>query len=424
MATIKFLSLGKNDFSNIYVRLRDGRKTDIKIPTGYIIDPKSWSSKHGKVKDNSINKDKININFELDKLKLFISEKLNEEKNRENIEINKDWLNQKINEFKNPNLYIKNDFFIEIVKNYQNTMKLKINPKTKKLIAPTTIRNFNTTIMRVKKFETHKGYTLKINDIDLKFHTEFIEFEKNILGLSLNSISKDIKQIKTVCIDAKDRGYTINEQVLSRKFNAQSEATTFVTITEDEISRIKLFRGVDYLENARDWLIIGCWTGCRVSDLMNLKMENIHTTNNGIKFIRYTQSKTGKQVDIPIHNDINEILTRLKGFPRPISDQRFNEWIKLVCKDEKVKMNDLVYCTKQNKKTHKKEVGYFQKWELIRSHTCRRSFATNHYNKLPNKTIMAVTGHTTEKMLLKYIGEIENEHIEDFISAWQKVIKN
>ena len=61
----------------------------------------------------------------------------------------------------------------------------------------------------------------------------------------------------------------------------------------------------------------------------------------------------------------------------------------------------------------------FQKWELIRSHTCRRSFATNHYNKLPNKLIMAVTGHTTEKMLLSYIGEIENDHLEDYYSLWE-----
>ena len=31
---------------------------------------------------------------------------------------------------------------------------------------------------------------------------------------------------------------------------------------------------------------------------------------------------------------------------------------------------------------------------------------------------MAVTGHTTERMLLNYIGETENEHIDDFLSVW------
>ena len=75
---------------------------------------------------------------------------------------------------------------------------------------------------------------------------------------------------------------------------------------------------------------------------------------------------------------------------------------------------------RQNPKTHLKETGYFEKWELVRSHIMRRSFATNHYNKLPNKVIMAVTGHATEKMLLNYIGEVENDHIQDYMEFWTK----
>jgi integrase len=111
-----------------------------------------------------------------------------------------------------------------------------------------------------------------------------------------------------------------------------------------------------------------------------------------------------------------EILERLGNFPRPISDQRFNEWMKIVCRESGLIQE--VHGTRQNPTTHKKEMGTFQKWELIRSHTCRRSFATNHYNKLPNKLIMAVTGHATEKMLLNYIGETENTHLTDFLSVW------
>jgi integrase len=170
--------------------------------------------------------------------------------------------------------------------------------------------------------------------------------------------------------------------------------------------------------NARDWLIIGCWTGCRVNDLMQLSMNNIHETEKGQKFIRYTQSKTNKQVDLPIHPHVEEIIKRLKGFPRPISDQRFNEWIKDVCKDSGLTQE--VYGSRQNPESHKKEVGNFKKYELIRSHTCRRSFATNHYDKLPNKIIMAVTGHSTEQMLLNYIGETKNDHIDDFLNVWNK----
>ena len=39
------------------------------------------------------------------------------------------------------------------------------------------------------------------------------------------------------------------------------------------------------------------------------------------------------------------------------------------------------------------------------SHVCRRSFATNLYGVLRTPLIMSITAHSTEKMLLNYIGK-------------------
>ncbi len=418
MATIKYLIKGKKELSTIYIRLRDGRNTDLTISTGYTINPKYWSEAKGTVKQTSDNLEKVNISNDLEKLQRKIIDSLNSDKGS-GTEINKDWLELVIEKYKNPMLENKTSLLIEFIGLYQSNLKSKINKKTGKKISAGTIRNFNTTISRLKEFEKYKKRNIHLHEIDLTFHSEYTKYASNSLKLSINSIGKDIKQIKTVCLDAKDKGYSINQQVESRKFNAESEPTLFVTLNESEIERIKKFRGADYLENTRDWLIIGCWTGCRVGDLMQLSNNNILITPKGQKFIRYTQSKTGKQVDIPIHSDVQEILNRLGNFPRPISDQRFNEWIKDVCKSDEVKLNELVHGTRQNPDTHLKEVGTFEKWQLIRSHICRRSFATNHYNKLSNKIIMAVTGHSTEKMLLNYIGETENEHLDDFFNVWE-----
>lgn len=416
MATIKYLIRGKSELSTIYVRLLDGRKIDLTVSTGYTVHPKFWSEAKGTIRQIANNNDKKNLSEDLKKLKDKIGDSLNIEKDK-GVVIDKTWLENVIAIYKNPVIEEKTDYMSMILEDYQEEMKVKINSKTGKRIAAATIRNFNTTIRRLKLFEAHKKRRYYIHEIDLTFHTEFVKFLRNKENLAQNSISKDIKQIKTVCIDARDKGYTINDQVLSRKFNAPFEPTLFVTISEDEIELIKKFKGVDYLLNARDWLIIGCWTGCRVSDLMALTKDNLLMNTKGQKFIRYTQSKTGKQVDLPIHPDVQEIINRLVGFPRPISDVKFNKWIKDVCKG--AGMTQEVFGTKQDVETHKKVTGSFMKYELVRSHTCRRSFATNHYNKLPNKLIMAVTGHTTEKMLLNYIGETENAHLDDFMSIWE-----
>ena len=417
MATIKFRLQSKKEISNIYVRVRDGKNTDIETPTGFTINANLWSETKGEPLQKANNPEKLNLKVQLEKLKTKIIESLNTDKGS-GTPINKEWLIDVIAKFKNPLLEQKTEYLKDLIEAYQTEMKTKINPKTGKPISHLTIKSFSTTLMRLKKFEEYKNKRFSISDVDLTFKNEFVKYESEKLLISQNSISKDIRQIKTVCLDANDKGYSISEQLRSRKFYIKEEQTAFVTITESEIELIKKcdLKKVNYLENARDWLIIGCWTGCRVNDLMQLTNDNIQITTKGQKFIRYTQSKTNKQVDIPIHSDVNEILERLGGFPRPISDQRFNEWIKKVCFESGLVQE--VYGSRQNPTTHRKEVGTFQKWELVRSHSCRRSFATNHYNKLPNKLIMAVTGHATEKMLLNYIGETENDHLDDFLSVW------
>jgi integrase len=417
MATVKYLIKGNNELSTIYVRLKDGRKTDLTVSTGYTIESKYWSNVTGKVKQSSSNKEKLNISSNLEQLHRKIVDSLNTDKGTGET-INRLWLEDVIKKFKNPLLEAKTELLIDMIESYKDGLKNKINNSTGNKTAPATLRNFNTTISRLEKYEAHKKTKFKVHEIDLSFHSEYIKFATDKLMLSINSIGKDLRQIKTVCLDARDKGIEIHKQIESRRFNAPSEPTSFVTLSELEIEMIKKqeFKDTGYLDNARDWLIIGCWTGCRVNDLMKLSKNNILMTPQGQKFIRYTQSKTGKQVDIPIHSHVNEILERLNGFPRPITDVKFNEYIKIVCKQASI--IDDVQGSKQNKDTHRKEVGTFQKWELIRSHTCRRSFATNHYNKLSNKLIMAVTGHATEQMLLNYIGETENTHLEDFLNVW------
>ena len=416
MATVKFLLKGKGESSSIYVRLRDGRQTDVMVTTGYLIDSDKWNPKKEEPRQLASNQDKLNLSTKLNKLKAEIKSSLNMDKGS-GVDIKKDWLERVISEFKNPELKGGSIRLIDAIKNYQNELNVKINPRTQRKISKATINGFNTLISRIERFEAGTRKIYLLSEIDLKFHKSYMQHAQDHLMLSINSIGKDLRQIKTVCLDARDKGLLINRQVESRKFNVPKEPTMFVTLNEDEINLIYQSQlDQNYLKNARDWLIIGCWTGCRVNDLMKLSISNIQKDNNEREFIRYIQSKTNKQIDLPIHPHVKSILKRRGGFPRPISDVKFNKYIKEVCKE--VGFNQVIKGSKQNSKTQLKEVGMFEKWELIKSHTCRRSFATNHYNKLPNKVIMAVTGHSTEKMLLQYIGEVENNHLQDFMNLW------
>lgn len=440
MAKVTYFIKGVSNPTTIYVRLIDGRNTDLSAPTTLTIDPLNWKVERSRKNTNKTTlKKKIQVGYGWIKQRAEFKEKLNLEtdlrklkdqiyNNRNSavscgIILNRDWLVNEINQCFNKKTQDDPNGLVQRVIEYREQLPNKVIQKSNKIGASHyTIANYGTTIKHLKDFEIHKKRTYLLSELDHNFHTEYIKYAQTKLRLAENTIGKDIRQIKTVCLDAKDTGYKVHDFAVSRKFNAPESETIFTTLNESELKTIMQFEGSDYLSNARDWLIIGCWTGCRVSDLMTLSMNNVVITPNGSKLIQYTQCKTGKTVKVPIHPDVETILNARNGFPRPISDQRFNEYIKEVCK--RAGLTQRIEGERQNNKTHKKESGMFEKWELIRSHTCRRSFATNHYAKLPNKLIMAVTGHGSERMLLNYIGEVEYDHTDKFFELWNNEKQN
>ena len=117
------------------------------------------------------------------------------------------------------------------------------------------------------------------------------------------------------------------------------------------------------------------------------------------------------------------------GLPYKISIQKFNEYIKKVCRlaeiEEMIK-GSIIEVTekgKGNKQKRKKE-GVYPKCDLITSHVCRRSFATNLYGTpMPVALIMQITAHSTEKMFLNYIGKNSLDYaqqIADFYTLQAK----
>lgn len=106
--------------------------------------------------------------------------------------------------------------------------------------------------------------------------------------------------------------------------------------------------------------------------------------------------------------------------PYPISEQKLNDYVKEVCK--KVGIDEVVEGSKMDPETKRKVKGLYPKYELISTHTCRRSFATNLYGKLPTHAIMAITGHTKESTFLKYIKMTEKENANILKSYWEKTI--
>ena len=133
--------------------------------------------------------------------------------------------------------------------------------------------------------------------------------------------------------------------------------------------------------------------------------------------LAFKQQKTGKSVIIPFLDEAREIVTNNNGeFPRAISHQKYNDYLKELCKlagiNKKIKGSITERISSLKKKTrndYRRIKGTFEKWELVSSHIGRRSFATNFYGKVPTSVLIGITAHSTEQLFLIYIRKNETD---------------
>ncbi len=175
-------------------------------------------------------------------------------------------------------------------------------------------------------------------------------------------------------------------------------------------------------DNARKWLLLGCEIGQRASDLLKLTPENLRYKGNRIYF-DIEQQKTGNFVTVGIFEPhVIDIVAN--NFPYPISRQKLNKHIKDVC--QLAKIEEMVKGSKYDKKTADKKLGLYPKYDLITSHTFRRSFATNYYKKIPTSILIGITGHSKASMFLEYINQREDkdENANLFMKFGEDIHKN
>lgn len=418
MANIKYLVKSKKNPATLYVRFYKGRELDITCNTGYLLNPKYWSVKQQRVTTGANTRaDEITINPALISLKEFILQEYNLHY-ADGGSFNKDWLNKVITKFNNrPADEFSNHevYFVPFVEKYIEESKTRVNPTTGKVISPRTIQKYKTTVERLKEFQNREKEILKIWDIDLAFHRAFLSFLKVEGNYGGTTISKYIDQIKNFCREAKTLGLKVSPEFEHRSFTARREKPMDVYLNEEEID---LIYNADFskntrLNNTRQLMIIGLWTGLRISDL-----KRIHEFNFSENKIQIVDSyKTGGFINIPIHKHVKGVLGENTGeLPKVISNAKFNLYMKELCKE--VGIDQTVMGSKMNPETKRKEKGYYPKYELVTTHTNRRSFATNLYGKLPNQTIMAITNHKSEQQFNKYIKTTNEEHFEKLQEYW------
>lgn len=396
MSTINFLLnrglqiTDKSKAQPIYVRYRNGRKCDLTRSLRIAIEPKYWNAGKEEVKAVKQVKNAVAINNRLKEVRRhfeeydkYCIEKGIKPTTADALKHYKNFTNPR--EESNFNLLSFFKYYIDNSDNKETTKKAHL----------TSLRLFQRFNNEVRPID--------FEDMNLEFYDDFMAFCKDN-EFSVNYRGKLIKTLKTVLNEAVKRKHHSDTQF--RYFKVERKDVFNVYLNEDELTRLyKLdLSNEDLLQRVRDLFLLGAWTSLRVSDFNYLSEQNI-IEENGRKFINVKTEKTGKRVVIPVHPIVDDILRRHGNKPpRRVKDQTINKKLKLLCK--RAGIDDTIEI---KLKGGKKEKVF--KYDLVKTHTARRSFATNAYlsGLFDTFDIMTITGHTTQQNFLNYIKADELE---------------
>lgn len=417
MATAKYYLRSKGADCTIYLRYNYTATKKMQVSTGLKIHSDKFSTSTGLPKTN----DEVGKRLAgtLKKLISFIDEGYNYAFTQ-GVRFDNDWLKTQISTyFQRPTETQDNtpndDYFMVYLDNYLEYRKLKGDTKI------TTERKFHQLRTKFAQYEKKKRTKFLITDIDSRLILTFKKFMIDDLKNMESTANEIIRKLKTVLLNARNEDDKVITKTINKlRINATPAVKVFLSLSEIEKIKESKIVGAD-LQHAKDWLIIGCNTGQRVSDLLRMRKEMIFsvTDANGESFdlIRLTQEKTGNEVSIPINEDVQTILNKYDGDFPPTFGQKgdskfvlFNRYIKKVC--ELAGITNTVKGRVFNEQTKRNEITETEKYKLISSHVCRRSFATNYYgdNRFTTAELMSITGHKTETVFLNYIGKTKEEH--------------
>lgn len=424
MASLSYHVKTKRNPSQIYVRFIHGRKIDAWASTNFLIDPKFWDKGKQRLRNTKHTPNAIVINAKLDAMKGAIIDKFiisyTEAK-----DIDSAWLRIAVLEhFGRPAHEISLEidktaiFFADFINwwldniagDYRNEKsRRRLTDKRKGFLAQYEDK--------IKSYETHIKKRIKISDLTTDTADSIMSFLDVDLGYATSVINKLIVTHNFFCLRAieQDRAVPRNYKCLYQPEENKDVPEPY--LNEDEIAKIFNydFSDNDRLDNARDNFIIGLHTGLRVGDFLNrLRIDNI---SEG--YIEVKTAKTNSLVSLPIHWMVKATLNKRIGLlPRKISDVNFNLYIKEVC--EAVNIDEEIEGHLFDAETKRNKLGLYAKHKLVSSHICRRSFATNNFDRISNDDLMRLCGWSNLNMMFLYIKKTSRDSARRLQESWEK----
>lgn len=238
--------------------------------------------------------------------------------------------------------------------------------------------------------------------VDYSFYTDFIIYLRQKKNYKENSVGNHIRNLKAVMNEGLKR--RLHSNLDFQKFHKPTEEIVNINLTEQEIKKLLDCKLKGIQENVRDIFVFGCYVAQRHSDYSRISYKDVQGD-----YLIVLQQKTKHRIKIPLHPVAKKILDKYNGVLPKVAQAVFNKTIKEVAQFAKINDEVLIRETKGGKQVER----YAKKWELISSHTARKSGVTNALRAgVPMEDCMYLAGIKSPAVFKKYAGVTDAEYSE------------
>lgn len=358
---------------------------------GFSVDKSKWDMTMQRCKRNTTHGKSftpaIKINAEIQRYEETIQSVANSFKESPAIENFKAALDK---EFKREKKTVQKEGFFDLYERYIREQGSICN------WSDSVLRNHNKILKEWKLFDAE----MSIDKINPDTIDKFTIFQIR-LGHQNETTNKKISMSKWFFRWLVAKGLLADISFTAHKTHLKRSSRVVVFLTWEELMKVynHTFERPN-LSRARDFFCLCCFTSLRYSDAAALKKTDIYDDA-----IHITTQKTNDKITIELNNYSRTILQRYadndtdKALP-VISNQNMNVYVKEVCRQCGIneKLTDIYYIGE------KKYVETKEKWEMIGTHSGRRTFICNALmlGIAPN-VVMKWTGHSDYKSMQPYI---------------------
>lgn len=286
---------------------------------------------------------------------------------------------------------------------------------------PKIRRNYSMLVKKLESIEKEFGCTIKPAMISSVFWNHFIPFLAD-QGLKYSTIGHVKANLMAVLNWSSKYGVKLNPSY--SEVDIPNYIPSKISLTPDEISHIYHFKigtvesysyrskkvqklrknKIQTLEKVRDMFVLGCNLGQRYSDLVRISPENFRNGQFSI-----VQQKTGNKCFVPINtlsidSRITFAILEKYGYQAPYSGDinNYNTYLHELLRHIGEDFMEEVHIDNKINGVITRETKF--RYQLISSHSARRSFATiNTLRNIPRSKILRATGHSSERAFVRYI---------------------